>query len=398
VFLIYRIIRLIRRSLRRYFEGDPPSWAADIYKAVKFINFIELIPTIAAIALVPRHFFRRVNLILQPGVSGVRKSIYKTPIQFVAHIITLLLASKFLSQYVAPTSFKVILGLILISLPILIPLFCILLCILLGFVVLLTILLSLPTEFVGALFSYLSYVLVPLTPSTYSHLNWRKAAWCALYFYGYLIIGPIFLLSAIGVLLAYGSAHLPQQPDSSFAQLALYIVWAGYSVIVVVLARVVVFPYSSALVASLKRPTKGVIRSDLKVLFTAIEDFRDYCLALQKKEMSKSERHRLLSSYPRLQTAWAKFPGWWSRYVIEYSLPKQSREDEKARVIAMAKISSLAEQARYAGLKKEAVVLIASIYVESRPLAERENAKSAIADWFPSFAPFIWEERPTSDS
>ena len=398
MFLIYRIVRLIRRSLRRFFGGEPPSWAADIYKAVKFINFIELIPTIAAIALVPRHFFRRVNLILQPRLSGVRKSIYKTPIQFVAHIITLLLASKLVSQYVAPTSFRVILGLILIFLPILIPLFCILLCILLGFIVLLTILLTLPTEVVDALFSYLGYLLVPLTPSTYSHLDWRKAAWCALYFYGYLIIGPIFLLPAIGILFAYGSAHLPQQPGSPFAQLALYVMWAAFSVIVVLLARVVVFPYSSALVASLKRPTKGVIRSDLKALFTAIEDFRDYCLALQNKKISKSERHRLLSSYPRLRMAWAKFPAWWSRYVIEYSLPKQTREDEKARVIAMAKISSLAEEARYAGLKKEAVVLIASIYVESRPPAEREYAKNAIADWFPSFAPFIWEEQPPSDS
>lgn len=74
---IYRVVRFLRVLPRRLFGRSAPKFVSDIYAVVKYGNFIELIPTVAAIVLHPRHFFRRLPRTL------AKKGPFLDPVHFV---------------------------------------------------------------------------------------------------------------------------------------------------------------------------------------------------------------------------------------------------------------------------------------------------------------------------
>ncbi|MEM9645561.1 MAG: hypothetical protein AAF989_11270 [Planctomycetota bacterium] len=83
--------RLLRLSgtIRRKFSGLP-HWVHDIYGLLSYVNFVELLPTVAAIAMAPRHFFRRL-----PQTMAGQRSHFQTPVKFFANFAALFLAVFF---------------------------------------------------------------------------------------------------------------------------------------------------------------------------------------------------------------------------------------------------------------------------------------------------------------
>jgi hypothetical protein len=50
----------MRGLIRSLFNNEVPEWLVEIYGLLDYVNFINLTPTIAAILMVPDHFFGRV--------------------------------------------------------------------------------------------------------------------------------------------------------------------------------------------------------------------------------------------------------------------------------------------------------------------------------------------------
>ena len=82
------VLRITRKLVRRYRKW--PHWAKDLYGLVTYINFADLVPTVAAIALAPCHFFRRLPLVLKSG-----SPIYRTPVKFFTNFASLFVAVFF---------------------------------------------------------------------------------------------------------------------------------------------------------------------------------------------------------------------------------------------------------------------------------------------------------------
>jgi hypothetical protein len=121
--LIYWIRRRIRSLGRSLFKGEVPEWLSDLYSVLGHVNFINLIPTLYAILAAPEHFFRRVDLLVGKRKSGVKRSVYKSPIKLITTVATLGWTTKWLGAYVPVGRQKEVLAAILISLPVLIPSF-----------------------------------------------------------------------------------------------------------------------------------------------------------------------------------------------------------------------------------------------------------------------------------
>ncbi len=85
-----RFVLQIARKLVGWFRKWP-HWAKDLYAIVTYVNFIELIPTIGAIALAPRHFFRRLPMVLRH-----KRPLYRTPVKFFTSSASLFVAVFFL--------------------------------------------------------------------------------------------------------------------------------------------------------------------------------------------------------------------------------------------------------------------------------------------------------------
>ena len=85
-----RRILLATRRLQRWHRRWP-HWAKDLYGLISYVNFVELIPTLSAIALAPRHFFRRL-----PQILAGKSRIYQTPIKFFVNFASLFLLLFFL--------------------------------------------------------------------------------------------------------------------------------------------------------------------------------------------------------------------------------------------------------------------------------------------------------------
>jgi hypothetical protein len=79
-----RLLLLARQTSRWHRRW--PHWAKDLYGLLSYVNFIELLPTILAIALAPRHFFRRL-----PQILAGKRRMYQTPIKFFVNFATLFL-------------------------------------------------------------------------------------------------------------------------------------------------------------------------------------------------------------------------------------------------------------------------------------------------------------------
>lgn len=385
MFFVYRIVRRFRSLLRRWFGGDPPAWAIDLYKAVKVVNFVELLPTIAAIALAPRHFFHRLNLVLEKRPSGIRKSSYKTPIQLVASIVALILASKWLALLVAPARIKLLLVLILIAMPFLVPLFGIILWLLMVLCLMLT---AVGTGFGSVLAPRVDrfhfYMRVLIDPSTYKALNWRRVGWSALYFYGYLISFPIFFALALGTVVYVGLDHLilyfnHELPPPLVAGLAA----AAILFCCLAIGRIVVFPYTAALMESMDRLTSLVLYLEFRQFFDAIRKMELYCKYLRGEQISDSQRSTALRACADFGPAWEKTKASWPAFAVRHSIPPQEREASRAYLLANP-ITDLMQDVRTSNLSKEEVLALAKIWIESLPAAKQETAQSTVSSWFQS--------------
>jgi hypothetical protein len=91
------LLFLIRLShlLRKQFGSALPHLLKDLSGVFGYINFVGLIPTFAAVALAPNHFFRRLPYYLTGKVNY-----YKTPIKFLTSGVSLMV----ISLHVAPLS------------------------------------------------------------------------------------------------------------------------------------------------------------------------------------------------------------------------------------------------------------------------------------------------------
>lgn len=84
-----RILHATRRIQR--WHRSWPHWAKDAYGLVAYFNFVELLPTLSAIALAPGHFFRRL-----PQVLAGKRRMYQTPVKFFFNFASLFLLVFFL--------------------------------------------------------------------------------------------------------------------------------------------------------------------------------------------------------------------------------------------------------------------------------------------------------------
>jgi hypothetical protein len=87
--LIYKIIRLLRRLPRRLFGRRAPKFVGDVYDFIKYANWIELIPTAAAIVVCPHHFYRRLTRTLD------KKGVFLDPLHFAFNGLSVLITGVF---------------------------------------------------------------------------------------------------------------------------------------------------------------------------------------------------------------------------------------------------------------------------------------------------------------
>src|SRR5262249_28811721 len=112
-----------RRFRRRLYGSETPHWATDTYKRCKFLNVLELLPTLFAVFSAPDHFFRRRGLITRKRSFGV-KTVYRSPVGFVGRIVTLLIGYSWFSAFNVQISQFTIAGYLIAifaTLPLVIP-------------------------------------------------------------------------------------------------------------------------------------------------------------------------------------------------------------------------------------------------------------------------------------
>jgi hypothetical protein len=79
---VLRIVRRLRRLARRIFGSPTPHYVKGIYGLFKWINFLELLPTLLAVTAAPKHFFRRLTPVLRSP-----RTLYQKPIPFLRNSI-----------------------------------------------------------------------------------------------------------------------------------------------------------------------------------------------------------------------------------------------------------------------------------------------------------------------
>ncbi len=115
------ILRRTRVWFRRKFPAGFPHWGTDFLRLLSWVNFLEIVPTLCVSLCHPRHFYRRLPLIL----AGKKATIYKTPIKYLANVasltVTLIPLSTAIDFNHSATDILRNLLLISISLPLVLP-------------------------------------------------------------------------------------------------------------------------------------------------------------------------------------------------------------------------------------------------------------------------------------
>jgi hypothetical protein len=287
-------LRLWRRSRsikRRLLGTETPHWATDLYKGLKYLNVIELFPTVLAVLLAPDHFFRRRNLITKKRSFGV-KSVYRSPVGFAARILTFLLGLNFLDKdAVRSTDIAMyVLGTFL-SLPFMIPVVC------LAFLTV-----GIPIRYLTnaawtrGRSTTLLWLAIPVAPSTYLRFDWRSFFWSLFYFYGYLLTLAATTILVIATLLVFMAAISVLASAIADGDLVTLIdprnwpffpafhlsIWFTFFVIWL-FARLVVYPYVAILVACARPQTLLMfacrhydIRGAVRNLVAALTHYRKH--------------------------------------------------------------------------------------------------------------------------
>ncbi|NND96575.1 MAG: hypothetical protein HKN47_04510 [Pirellulaceae bacterium] len=242
-----------------------PHWLQDIYGLVSYINFIELIPTVASIAIAPRHFFRRL-----PQTLAGHRSHYQTPVKFFVNFAALFVAIFFIrhgdmSEFVTHSE-------ALWYLPAMIPL-------------------TPPIMIMLGIATWILYQLprlapngdafpspnngpfkLLLSPRTYASLIPSRFVWGLFYVSVYFlaawqvaqVIIAVGFLGVVYLVSALGEGHEIVKAITVLLGIAL----AAFSI-----HGLVLYPYLEMLRASLRRPTRAVFETDVHEIRQSVKEF-----------------------------------------------------------------------------------------------------------------------------
>lgn len=361
---ILRSIRRIRRLRRRVFGGDAPHWAKDIYRVVKFVNLLELVPTLASIFLAPRHFFRRLDLTLNERRSGL-KTVYKSPIGFATRSAVLIATTFQIPSitslmavavgYFPPflhsaARFELALGALFIMIPVLIPGVCLVL-ILLSFVMVIGGQTSIDASTQASLAGLVRFLSIPLSFDTYRSMYWKKFAWGAVYFFGYLITLPLITVAFIAFLLRVILRIDPSLVHFDEPLSTTLRIWAFiFLVLVAAVGRIVVYPYVALLLESRRGLSDLMWRFQVWRLQSALSLYETLCKKREKAEKKTvlSVIHRFASSDIRIAAAKKRINKEWDRFryylvgeIVRRHVPEESQIAEVERILEVVAVKIL---------------------------------------------------------
>ncbi|MGR9276244.1 hypothetical protein ACU8KI_16715 [Rhizobium leguminosarum] len=189
---ILKLLQRVSRYRRRFFGLKTPHWLKDGLSIGGYLNVFDLLPTLAAIALAPDHFFKRV-----PQIISSKFTWHKTPIKFltsgVALIVILLvwLDAGLLEEY--GLTDKTVIGRYLLGIcltaPLTIPIIAVFFRICLFF------LSGLPGTSGNDTSQIAMELGIAVSAFTYVRIEYRKFLWSTFYFGVYFYISlQVFLL------------------------------------------------------------------------------------------------------------------------------------------------------------------------------------------------------------
>ena len=260
---VHTVLQLTGK-LGRWFRKWP-HWAKDLYGIISYVNFVELLPTVAAIILAPRHFFRRLSLVLAD-----KRRMYQTPVKFFVNFASLFLAVFYLRH--GDLSGALQQATAVWYMPLLIPLTPVLMA---GLAIVCWCLYQLPRLVPSETrFPHPNPypLLLVLSPVAYWHLDPRRFAWGLFYMSVYfvaawqlaqVIIGADFL-ATVALVQQLGDGHL--------------VVKAVVLIMAIVLATSIVHwlvfrPYGEMFRTSLRRPTRTVFEADVYDIENEVSEF-----------------------------------------------------------------------------------------------------------------------------
>jgi hypothetical protein len=200
---LLKMLQRIHRIQRRIFGPAIHHWARDGIALISYVNIIELLPTLFAITLAPRHFYTRL-----PQYIRSEPTWFKTPIKFFTTTTTLIAALLLFAASDAMTAAgigdKTIVaeytGLICLTAPLTIPIMC------LAFRTMLAIFPATSSP------SVRSNLLIPLSPPTYGRLEGAAFFW-SIFYYGIYFFVALQILQWISLFLMGLMASLQAKYD-----------------------------------------------------------------------------------------------------------------------------------------------------------------------------------------
>jgi hypothetical protein len=256
---VFSAVRWINSLRRKVFGPETPQWFDDLQSYfISWINMVELIPTVWTILFFPTHFFHRVPEIIKKRHSGYDPP-YRSEFEFGLNLIVLtFLGDKLLYHRLGygeltHASFAVF----CVSLPLLLPL-----------ASLLFWLIAAPSRITlrySGIYINSVHLLTVVDPASYSRMSFSKRWRGLIYYYEYaLCIPQIATVFAAGMLfLAFARTGLPDTSMSGYAPPLVVVV-------VLLLDRVFIVPYSELLRVSVKYPTRRMHQSDIQRLTGAL--------------------------------------------------------------------------------------------------------------------------------
>lgn len=273
-----RWVLRVSGSTRRGFSRLP-HWVKDAYDLVSYVNFVELVPTIVAIAIAPRHFFRRLPRTLEGKCPH-----YKTPIKFFANFAALFLMLFFLRHGDLKNVMSQANAL---------------------WALLLVIPLTPPAMIILGIISWGLYQAPRLAPNgdafpatnhgpfkllidprTYFRLDWRR------FFWGLFYIGIYFLAAwqIVQVLIAANFLAVVYLVDAMgeghFIPKAITIL-LGIAMVAFCIHGLVLHPYMELLRASLRHPARAAFEADVHEIRQCIREF----LAIPSEDTTVLDAH-----------------------------------------------------------------------------------------------------------
>ncbi|MEM9366135.1 MAG: hypothetical protein AAGD07_09070 [Planctomycetota bacterium] len=247
------LVKTAGRVRKRFARS--PHWARDILGLVSYVNFIELIPSLVAIAVAPRHFFRRLPMTLRG-----HRPLFQTPVKFFFNFAALFLFLFFLRHADLPSVIQEQHA--IWYLPLMIPLTppC-----MFGLGIITLFLYQLPRLAPngdafpppnGGAFKLL------LSPQTYLNLDSGRFFWGLFYISGYFV-AAWQVVQVLVALIFLGIVHVSSALGEGHAIPKLIVSLLGVAIAALSIHGLVLHPYIEMLRASLRRPTRAIYEIDV---------------------------------------------------------------------------------------------------------------------------------------